>query len=249
MGAILAELYHPRTMSADAETPRQRWQILYSRVHPALRLRQQDILADFQRVLTEAELPLSQTAARRPRPRIRLAAVTPANLELRGDIIEVWFDQLVERDRIIAAGEGLAEGLAIVDAREVWHGFPSAASQVRGGEYEVEARAPEGTDEEALRAAVVQLLAAPSLPGMRRRGESERRSDATERDLRPYVEDLEVLGYDPASRTARLRMQLRLDPSGAGRPRDVVDALGLDLDMTRAVRNRLVFVDTPAVAR
>jgi hypothetical protein len=44
-------------------------------------------------------------------------------------------------------------------------------------------------------------------------------------------------------------MQLRLDPSGAGRPRDVVDALDLGLDMTRAVRDRLVFVDTPAVAR
>jgi hypothetical protein len=84
---------------------------------------------------------------------------------------------------------------------------------------------------------------------MRRRGESERRSDTTERDLRPYVEDLELLGYDPESRTARLRMQLRLDPSGAGRPRDVVDALDLGLDMTRAVRDRLVFVDTPAVAR
>jgi hypothetical protein len=248
MGAIVAERYHP-PMSSDAETPRQRWQILYSRAHPALRLRQQDITAEFQRVLTEAELPLSHTAARRPRPRIRLAAVTPANLELRGDVVEVWFDQLVERDRLMAAGEELAEGLAIVDAREVWHGFPSAASQVRGAEYEVEARAPEGTDEDGLRAAVVRLLAAPSLPGMRRRGESERRSDTTERDLRPYVEDLEVLGYDPASRIARLRMQLRLDPSGAGRPRDVVDALGLDLEMTRAVRDRLVFVDTPAIAR
>jgi radical SAM-linked protein len=249
MGAIVAERYHPGTMSTDGETPRQRWQIVYSRTHPALRLRQQDIMAEFQRVLTEAELPLSHTAARRPRPRIRLAAVTPANLEIRGDIIEVWFDQLVERDRLLAAGESLAEGLAIVDAREVWHGFPSAASQVRGAEYEVGARAPEGTDEEALRAAVVELLAAPALPGMRRRGESERRADTTERDLRPYIEDLEVLGYDPESRTVRFRMQLRLDPSGAGRPRDVVDALGLRLEMTRAVRERLVFVDTPAVAR
>ncbi len=236
-------------MSADDDAPRQRWQILYSRAHPALRMRQQDIANEFQRVLTEAELPLSQTAARRPRPRIRLAAVTPANLELRGDVIEVWFDELVERDRLLVAGEALAEGLAIVDAREVWHGFPSASSQVRGGEYEVEARVPDGTGVDDLKAAVVQLLAAPSLPGMRRRGESERRSDATERDLRPYVEDLEVLSFDKASRTAHLRMQLRLDPSGAGRPRDVIDALELGLEMTRAIRDRLLFVDTPPVAR
>ncbi len=236
-------------MSAETDTPRQRWQILYSRTHPALKLRQQDIAAEFQRVFTEAELPLSQTAAKRPRPRIRLAAITPANLELRGDVIEVWFDELVERERLVTAGEGLAEGLAIVDAREVWHGFPSAASQVRGGEYEVEVRVPGSHTPDDLRSAVVQLLAAPALPGMRRRGETERRTDATERDLRPYVEDLEVLAFDEKTRTARLRMQLQLDPSGAGRPLDVVDALGLGLQLTRAVRDRLLFVDTPPVAR
>lgn len=236
-------------MSPDAAAPRQRWQILFSRAEPALRLRQQDILAEFQRVLSEAGLPLSLSAAARPRPRLRLAANAPAGTELRGDIVEVWFDELVPQDRILAAGENLAEGLAIVNAREVWHGFPSAASQVRGGEYEVEVSTPEGVSADDLRAAVVRLLAAKTLPGQRRRGDSERRTDAAERDLRPYVEDLEVADVDEGARTARLRMQLRLDPSGAGRPRDVVDALDLGLTTTRTRRQRLLFVDTPPVAR
>jgi radical SAM-linked protein len=236
-------------MTTEAVAPRQRWQILFSRTEPALRLRQQDLLTEFQRVLTEAELPISHTAARRPRPRLRLAAVAPANLELRGDVLEVWFDDHVPRDRIVSAGESLAEGLAIVDAREVWHGFPSAASQVRGGEYEVQVRVPDGTTEDDIRSAVVQLLAAPALPGLRRRGETERRSDADDRDLRPYVEDLELVEFDAKARTARLRMQLRLDPSGAGRPLDVIEALNLGLTITRAVRDRLLFVDTPPVAR
>jgi Uncharacterized protein conserved in bacteria (DUF2344) len=161
----------------------------------------------------------------------------------------VWFDELVTREQLVATGEILADGLAIVDAREVWHGFPSAASQVRGGEYEVEARVPETVTADDLRTAVVRLLAATELPGRRRRGESERRSDAAERDLRPYVEDLEVVDVDEDAHTTRLRMQLRLDPSGAGRPRDVIDALDLGLEMTRAVRERLLFVDTPPVAR
>jgi radical SAM-linked protein len=236
-------------MSPEAAAPRQRWQILFSRTEPALRLRQQDILAEFQRVLSEAGLPLSLSAAARPRPRLRLAANAPAGTELRGDIVEVWFDELVPQDRILAAGESLADGLAIVDAREVWHGFPSAASQVRGGEYEVEVSTPEELSAEDLRAAVVRLLAAKTLPGQRRRGDSERRTDAAERDLRPYVEDLEVVDVDEGARTARLRMQLRLDPSGAGRPRDVVDALDLGLTTIRTTRQRLLFVDTPPVAR
>jgi radical SAM-linked protein len=230
-------------------TPRQRWQILFSRAEPALGMRQHQILAEFQRVLSEAGLPLAHSAAARPRPRLRLAANAPAGTELRGDIVEVWFDELVPQERILAAGEDLAEGLAIVDAREVWHGFPSAASQVRGGEYEVEVTTPERVSADDLRAAVVRLLAAKSLPGLRRRGDSERRTDAAERDLRPYVEDLEVVDVDEEARTARLRMQLRLDPSGAGRPRDVVDALDLGLTTTRTTRQRLLFVDTPPVAR
>ncbi|MGH2489594.1 MAG: DUF2344 domain-containing protein [Candidatus Limnocylindria bacterium] len=235
-------------MTTDT-APRQRWQILFSRAEPALGMRQYEILAEFQRVLADAGLPLSRSAAARPRPRLRLAANAPTGTALRGDIVEVWFDELVPQERIVAAGDNLADGLAIVDAREVWHGFPSAASQVRGGEYEVDVSTPEGVSADDLRAGVVRLLAAKSLPGLRRRGESERRTDAAERDLRPYVEDLEVVEADEGARTARLRMQLRLDPSGAGRPRDVVDALDLGLTATRTARNRLLFVDTPPVAR
>jgi hypothetical protein len=84
---------------------------------------------------------------------------------------------------------------------------------------------------------------------MRRRGESERRSDAGPRDLRPLIEDVEVLEVDDAGHTARLRALLRLDPSGAGRPEDVVHAIDLPLKVVRAVRTRLLFVDTPPIAR
>ena len=212
----------------------------------ALRLRQQDVVAEFQRVLTEAELPVS------PPPlgdhaRIRLAAITPANLELRGDVVEVWFDELVTRERLLAAGETWSMALPIVDARECGAG---SVGRVTGPRRRVRRRRSrsDGVTADDLRA-VSSILGATSLPGMRRRGESERRSDAAERDLRPYVEDLEVVSLDEKARTARLRMQLRLDPSGAGRPRDVVDALGLGLQMTRAIRERLLFVDTPPVAR
>jgi hypothetical protein len=138
-----------------------------------------------------------------------------------------------------------------VDAREVWQGFPSAASQLRAAEYEVKVRARGDATltSDDLRGAVVRLLAAPRLIGMRRRGESERRSDSGSRDLRPYIEDVEVLDVDSDGRHGRLRMVLRLDPSGAGRPEDVVGALDLPLISDQAVRTRLLFVDTPPIAR
>jgi hypothetical protein len=185
----------------------------------------------------------------KPKPRIKLAANLPVGIELRGEVVEAYFDELVPLERILAAAEHFPEGIGLHDAKEVWHGFPSAASQLRGAEYEVEVSGDDSLTSDALRGAVVRLLGATELAGKRRRGESERRSDAGERDLRPLIEDVEVLDVDEKARTARLRAVLRLDPSGAGRPEDVVHALDLPLKVRRAVRSRLLFVDTPPIAR
>jgi len=152
-------------------------------------------------------------------------------------------------DRIQAAAERFPEGIELRDAKEVWHGFPSAASQLRGAEYEVEVAGDESLTSDALRGAVVRLLNAKVLRGMRRRGESERRTDAGSRDLRPFIEDVEVLDVDEKAHTARLRTVLQLDATGAGRPEDVVGALDLPLRARRAIRTRLLFVDTPPIAR
>ena len=236
--------------SAD-QPPRQRWQILFARRDPALRVRQAEVLAEFERAFREAGLPLSQTNALRPRPRLKFAANLPVGVELRGEVLEAYFDELVPIGKIQAAAELLPEGLEVVDAREVWHGFPSAASQLRGAEYEIDIRARGNATltSDELRGAIVRLLGASRLVGKRRRGESERRADAGARDLRPFVEDVEVLEVDEEQRRARLRMVLRLDATGAGRPEDVVAALDLPLAAGPAVRTRLLFVDTPPIAR
>jgi radical SAM-linked protein len=236
------------TTRPDA-APRQRWQILFSRTEPALRMRQADLVSELERAFRDANLPLSYTHALKPKPRIKLAANLPIGLELRGEVVEAYFDDLVPVDQIRAAGEHFPEGITLRDAKEVWHGFPSAASQLRGAEYEVEIGGDDQLTSDALRGAVVRLLATEELSGMRRRGESERRSDAGDRDLRPLIEDVEILDVDEKAHWARLRTLLRLDASGAGRPEDVVAALDLPLRVRKAVRTRLVFVDTPPIAR
>jgi radical SAM-linked protein len=229
--------------------PRQRWQLLFSRTDPALRMRQAELVEHLERAFREADLPLSYTAARKPRPRIKLAANLPIGIELRGEVVEAHFDDLVPIERIQAAGELFPDGVELRDAKEVWHGFPSAASQLRAAEYEVDVVGTDELTSDGLRGAVVRLLAADHLEGMRRRGESQRRSDAGDGDLRPLIEDVEVLDVDEAGHSARLRAVLKLDASGAGRPEDVVRALDLPLRVGRAVRTRLLFVDTPPIAR
>jgi len=236
------------TRSPDGQ-PRQRWQLLFSRTDPALRMRQAELVDHLERAFREAELPLSYTQAKKPRPRIKLAANLPIGIELRGEVVEAHFDELVPLERIQAAGEHFPDGVELRDAKEVWHGFPSAASQLRGAEYEIEVAGDEGLTSETLRGAVVRLLAADQLEGMRRRGESQRRSDAGDRDLRPVIDDVEVIEVDEKAHVARLRTVLKLDASGAGRPEDVVRALDVPLRVVRAVRTRLLFVDTPPIAR
>ena len=229
--------------------PRQRWQLLFSRTEPALRMRQAELVAAFEQAFRAAELPLSYTQAKKPKPRIKLAANLPVGIELRGEVVEAYFDELVPIERIRAAAEHFPDGIELRDAKEVWHGFPSAASQIRAAEYEIEVASDNGLTSDALRGAVVRLLGAEKLEGLARRGESQRRSDVSDRDLRPLIEDVEVVDVDEAAGTARLRTVLKLDASGAGRPEDVVRALDLPLRVVKAVRTRLLFVDTPPIAR
>ena len=99
------------------DQPRQRWQLLFSRTDPLLRMRQQQVMEEWERVLREAGLPLSTSNAKRPRPRLQMAANLPVGVELRGEILEAHFDELVPIDRIEAAAALLPEGLALVDAR------------------------------------------------------------------------------------------------------------------------------------
>jgi radical SAM-linked protein len=249
LAGTLATTISGTMTNPDGTQPRQRWQILFRRGAPALRTRQAELLAEFERAFHEAGLPLSTTNAAHPRARLKFAASLPVGIELQREVLEAFFDELVPMERIRAAAALFPEGVELVDAREVWHGFPSAASQLRAAEYEVTVRGDELLTDEALRGALVRLLGATALPAQRRRGESERRVDAGSRDLRPFIEDVEAIEVDEAAHTGRLRIVLRLDPSGAGRPEDVVGALDLPLKVERAARTRLLFVDTPPVAR
>lgn len=234
---------------STATQPRQRWRIVFERRAPALELRESEILGSFETAFREAALPVSNTAAARPRPRLALAASLPVGVEAEGEVLEVYFDELVSEERLMAAAELLPHGLAITEARDVWQGFPSAGSQLRSAQYEVEVDSEQALGESELQDVVRRLMAASTLPGRRRRGQTERRADAGERDLRPFIERVEVVSVDEEQRTATLLMELRLDRVGSARPDDVLAAMELPLHARSVRRRPLAAVDTPGARR
>src|SRR4029078_10247174 len=100
------------------DQPRQRWQILFARRHPALRIRQAELLTEFERASRESGLPLATSNALHPRPRLKFAANLPVGIELRGEVLEAYFDDLVPLDKLHAVAELLREGSDGVGRRQ-----------------------------------------------------------------------------------------------------------------------------------
>ncbi|MDQ3880142.1 MAG: TIGR03936 family radical SAM-associated protein [Chloroflexota bacterium] len=228
-------------MAIRTTTQQQRWLISFERDEPALAMRDADIVRGFETALTEAALPLSRTTSSRPRPRLRLAASLPAGVVGERELLEVYLDEPVDPDRVRAAAELVPSGLTVTDVRRQRSSAPSAASRVRHADYEVRVESDSPIVDTELRDAVRRLVRAPALPGRRRRGPTERRTDAGARDLRPLVEAVDVVEVDGTS--ALLSVRLRIGRSGAGRPDDVVSALGLPLRVVSVRRRPLEFVD------
>jgi hypothetical protein len=140
---------------------------------------------------------------------------------------------MVPRAFIEHTAQQLPPAVTIVDVREAGLALPSLQSEVRAAQYIVDVPVPGAGD---VSAAVAAFMAADTLPWQHRRDDEVRSYD-----LRTLVFELEHLGTDEG--VARLRMLLRSDSSGSGRPEQVALALGLG-QPSRIHRVRIVLAET-----
>lgn len=193
-------------------------------------------------ILATAGLPLAGDGG--SRGRVVPAAPLPLGIAGEREIVDVILAErlpvAVVRDAVRAA---LPAGWSLVDLHDVWLGAPAAPAVVVAAEYRVIVAGPPRL---ALEVAARELLVAAALPRERRR---EKRTTAY--DLRPLLLALEVRAGGSAGVT--LWMRLRHGPEAAGRPEEVVAALGeppappLDTppDILAIVREQLVVADDP----
>lgn len=190
---------------------------------------QRELVGAWEQAVREARLALAYSAGKRKTAQISVAAPLPRGVTSDGELAEVYLSERVEpRDALRSIGGRLPSGVEAFAVEEVGLQSPSLQSQLRWAEYEVEAGA---CDEQEMRNAVDELLAARILPS-----EFRRETKVRQYDLRPLVLSLRVEG----SRNDRvvLSMRLRAEPELTGRADQVVLALGLP-EAARIHRRRL----------
>ncbi len=220
--------------------PVQRWRLVFWRAPGhASGLDQGDQKASWESRLVASGLPLAGLDVPGGRPRFAIAAPLAAGIAGEAELLDLWLTRRLPRWRVREALEQvLPADHGVVDLHDVWLRAPSLAGQVVASVYRV--AAPSAADRERLATAVRSMLAAPSLPRERTKGDR-----AVRYDLRPF---LEAVVFEPAGDVALLRMTLRHDPErGVGRPEEVLAELSeraggppLEAMVAGLVRERLV---------
>jgi hypothetical protein len=223
--------------------PLQRWRLRLAREALAPESAGRELQAAWAEALVRSGLPVAGLDTPAARARYALAAPLAADIASEGELLDVWLVERLPgwhvRERLV---DCLPPGWQLLEAYDVWLGEPSLPGQVTASVFRVELEPSEGLDGEALATAARELLAAPSLPRERRKGDG-----VVPYDLRPFLDAIEV---DEGPQGPVLRLALRHDPQrGIGRPEEALLALGDRLRRSivvgRIVRERLVLADPP----
>jgi len=210
----------------------QRLRIRFSRGEEIKFISHLDIMRMWERVLRRAELPLAYSEGFSPHPRISLAVPLAIGVTSDAELMDIYISRWVSPNWFTAnASRQLPPGIRIMGTYPVALTTPSLQSQVRQAEYRTEVAAEAGTED--IGSAIARLLALEHLPWHHQRDTGERNYD-----LRALVDDVWLIDWRESAGTIGLR--LRCDSSGAGRPEQVILALGLKHHPLSIHRTRLI---------
>lgn len=193
-----------------------------------------DLHKTWERSLRRAGLPLAYSQGFNPQPKIQLASALPLGFTSECEVADIWLERDAPPDEVAAAlARALPPGLAVSAVERVDERLPALQTQLAAAEYnlEVESAVPP----EEIDARIEALLLAKSLP-RERRGKPY--------DLRPLVESLVRCASDGMGHTLAVRLRAR--QGEAGRPDEVLAALGLAGAPAVIHRTRLHFIDNTA---
>ena len=219
----------------------QRLQIRFGADGPLRYISHLDLMRVWERACKRAGLPVSHSQGFSPRPKIALAAPLPVGVSSECELLDVRLDERADpREVAEVLRPQLPQGGSISEASELPLRHPSLQSLVRAARYEVDVPSVRSTGDWT--EAIDRLLALDELPWRQERGGKVR-----EFDLRALVHEIEIA--EAGGGEARLRMRLRNDERGAGRPEHVLEALEAGAAATRIHRTALELKPAPAVGK
>ena len=212
--------------------PYQRLRIRFAKGEALKYISHLDLNRTWERVYRRAGLPLAYSQGFNPRPRFQIAAALPVGVTGTAELLDIWLtDELAPEEVVARLRAASPPGLEILAAEPVELQAPSLQSMLRAADYRAVVRSAEAA--EAIRLRVQALLAAPTL--LRQRQHKGRLQTY---DLRPLIQEVSV---EPGEGRLILQMRLQASPQGAGRPDEVLDALGLSVAPHTMERTNLHF--------
>ena len=218
----------------------QRLRVKYGRSGPLAYISHLDMMRMWQRAFRRAGIPVAYSSGDFARPRFSLGAPLPIGVTSEGELMDVHLKRRMPPFYFLKqVGPRLPQGVEVTEAHDVPLDSPSLQSQVQKAEYSVVVATD--ADAESVEGAIRSFLEKESLPWEHQRDKEVRRYD-----LRALVHDLWLEGS--ADGDATLGMLLKCDPTGSGRPEQVVAALGLALPPKATHRKRLLLAAPPPKA-
>ena len=207
----------------------QRLRVTFSRGEELKYITHLDMMRFWERALRRAGIPMSYSEGFSPHPQIALAAPLAVGVTGESELLDVFLERAMKpADFIEAVAPQLPAGIAVTRAEEVGLALPSMQAELKAAEYIVAVAQPEPT----ARDAVAHFMAQQHVPW-----EHQREDQVRSYDIREMVYEMDVAASDEAATS--LRMLLKSDSSGSGRPEQVALALGLGQPV-RIHRRRLV---------
>ncbi|HEY8172876.1 MAG TPA: TIGR03936 family radical SAM-associated protein [Dehalococcoidia bacterium] len=210
----------------------QRLRVTFSRGEELKYITHLDLMRFWERALRRAGVPLSYSEGFSPHAQIAMASPLAVGTTSEAELMDVFLEEPMRprefSERVTCQ---LTPGIRIVGVREAGLALPSLQADVRFAVYDVDL--PQSPNVDAADA-VERFLAAESVPW-----EHKREDEVRSYDIRRLVQSIELVRGDPL----RLRMVLKNDNDGSGRPEQVVAALGLP-PTSRIHRTRIVLAAT-----
>jgi radical SAM-linked protein len=215
------------------ETPKQRLRLRFSKGDRLKYVSHLDLARTLERAFRRAGLPVAHSQGFNPRPRMQIAAALPVGVTGHAEYLDVWLTEAVVPEDVAARLRScLPPGLEVSRVEETELRAPALQSKMRAAEYRAEVQNQEPT--EAVCSRVRALLDAPAI--LRQR---QHKGKLQTYDLRPLIQGLTV---EPGQKGGHvLTMRLQASPQGAGRPDEVLAALGLSLGSYTIERTNLCF--------